>query len=251
MANNTSDQQMSSAFSELLHAAIPALQQSVTTRTAQLTAMLAPVSTVNATSIPGSNATVGAVSPTSGSNAGNGSSLAEELIRLTGETTLLRQVNELSQDVLNANTTALQQAAANQSQGSGIGVANTAKTIGSFLLGGLGIGSLVSEIAGLFGGGGQQAPAPLIKYSSPAALQYQGAVMNSGEIASYDYNAQGGIRPIGATGSSSSGQSTTQVVVQVNAMDSKSFMDHSDEIAQAVRAAMLNSSSLNDVISEM
>ena len=42
-----------------------------------------------------------------------------------------------------------------------------------------------------------------------------------------------------------------QISIQVNALDSRSFMDHSDEIAQAVRQAMLNSHSLNDVVNDI
>ena len=42
-----------------------------------------------------------------------------------------------------------------------------------------------------------------------------------------------------------------QITVQVQAMDSQSFLDHSDDIAQAVRQAMLNMSSLNDVVSNL
>jgi hypothetical protein len=38
--------------------------------------------------------------------------------------------------------------------------------------------------------------------------------------------------------------------VQVQAMDSQSFLDHSSDIAQAVRQAMLQSSVLNDVVRE-
>jgi hypothetical protein len=34
-------------------------------------------------------------------------------------------------------------------------------------------------------------------------------------------------------------------------MDSQSFLDHSNEIAQAVRAAMLNSNSINDVVNNL
>ncbi len=41
------------------------------------------------------------------------------------------------------------------------------------------------------------------------------------------------------------------VNVQVQAMDSRSFLDHSQEIARAVREAMLNSHALNDVVSEL
>jgi hypothetical protein len=42
-----------------------------------------------------------------------------------------------------------------------------------------------------------------------------------------------------------------QISIQVNALDSQSFMDHSYEIAQAVRSAMLNMNSLNDVVSDL
>jgi hypothetical protein len=41
------------------------------------------------------------------------------------------------------------------------------------------------------------------------------------------------------------------VHVHVKAMDSQSFMDRSNEIANAVKSAMLNSHSLNDVVSEV
>ena len=43
---------------------------------------------------------------------------------------------------------------------------------------------------------------------------------------------------------------STQITVQVQAMDSQSFLDHSNDIALAVRQAMLESSVLNDVIRE-
>ena len=48
-----------------------------------------------------------------------------------------------------------------------------------------------------------------------------------------------------------SGGGSGQMIVQVQAMDSQSFLDHSDDIAQAVRQAMLQSSVLNDVIREV
>jgi hypothetical protein len=53
--------------------------------------------------------------------------------------------------------------------------------------------------------------------------------------------------PASSSSSGSSG-STTQITVQVQAMDSQSFLDHSDDIAAAVRQAMLTSTTLNDVI---
>jgi hypothetical protein len=46
-------------------------------------------------------------------------------------------------------------------------------------------------------------------------------------------------------------QTAPQVVVQVNAIDSRSFVDHSQEIADAVRRAVLESNSLGDLFREM
>ena len=48
-----------------------------------------------------------------------------------------------------------------------------------------------------------------------------------------------------------SASTPTQITVQVQAMDSQSFLDHSNDIAQAVRQAMLESTTLNDVIREV
>jgi hypothetical protein len=42
-----------------------------------------------------------------------------------------------------------------------------------------------------------------------------------------------------------------QVTVNIQAMDARSFLDRSTDIAAAVREAILNSSSLNDVVTEL
>ncbi|MCL5746621.1 MAG: hypothetical protein M1541_22270 [Acidobacteria bacterium] len=47
------------------------------------------------------------------------------------------------------------------------------------------------------------------------------------------------------------GTTTPQITVQVQAMDSRSFLDHSEDIARAVRQAMLSSHGINDVITEL
>ncbi len=46
-------------------------------------------------------------------------------------------------------------------------------------------------------------------------------------------------------------RNTTQVTVNVQAMDSRSFLDRSHDIAQAVREAMLNMHSINDVVNDL
>jgi hypothetical protein len=45
--------------------------------------------------------------------------------------------------------------------------------------------------------------------------------------------------------------SPAQVVVNVSAMDSQSFMDRSNDLARAVREAMIHMHPLNDGIGEM
>jgi hypothetical protein len=114
--------------------------------------------------------------------------------------------------------------------------------LSDILGGGFGLSPLISGILGLFGGG-STAPAPLVPFQMPSSVQFQGGIdgPGGGGLTAADYGANGAPR----SASPSGGQNVT---VQVNAMDSKSFLDHSDDIAQAVRQAMLHSNSLNDVV---
>ena len=128
------------------------------------------------------------------------------------------------------------------SSGSGGSVASTLLDVFG---GGLGLSPVISGIASLFGGGsGSAAPAPLLRFALPPAIEVSGGVSESGGQAFAVDNPQGGL----PRALSSGGQA--QITVQVQAMDSQSFLDHSGDIAMAVRQAMLESSLLNDVIRE-
>ena len=68
--------------------------------------------------------------------------------------------------------------------------------------------------------------------------------------------SQGSAPPISATDSANnqaggSATNATQVTVNIQAMDSQSFLDRSQDIAQAVREAMLNMHSINDVVNDL
>jgi hypothetical protein len=112
---------------------------------------------------------------------------------------------------------------------------------------GLGLSPLISGIASLLGGGSSGSnpvPDPLIKFALPPSIQVNAGVSESGGAAFAVDHPQGGIPravPVSAP---------AQITVQVQAMDSKSFLDHSTDIAMAVRQAMLESSVLNDVVRE-
>jgi hypothetical protein len=106
---------------------------------------------------------------------------------------------------------------------------------------GLGLVPLVTTLFGLFGGGDNPAPAPLTKYAMPARVNFEAAETADG-LASVDY---------GQSGAPRSYAPAPQVNVTVQAMDARSFLDRSSDIAAAVREAMLNLNSINDVVNEL
>ena len=171
-----------------------------------------------------------------------------------------RQINSLTSanqaliETVLANTQAVIQNSASQGGGKSVG-RSIASTIFSS---GLGLAPLVSSIVKLVSGGSQSASPPtLLQYVAPPALQLDvadtpGAGFGPANFQPVTYG-QNGLPRLAAQDppqrpASSQG---TQISIQVNALDSQSFMDHSYEIAQAVRQAMLNSSSLNDVVSDL
>jgi hypothetical protein len=116
---------------------------------------------------------------------------------------------------------------------------------------GLGVSPLIRGILGLFGGGDMPAPAPLMKYTLPPAIQFQAAEAG-GRVMSADYDQAGMARGYGApsSGGVASG-AAPQITVNVQAMDSRSFLDRSNDIALAVREAMLNLNAINDVVNDL
>ena len=109
---------------------------------------------------------------------------------------------------------------------------------------GLGLAPLIGGLGSLFGGsGGSTTPPPLSAYAAPESVRFEGDFYRSANTA--DWAGSGGAQ------SGTPLPTSTQITVQVNAMDSQSFLDHSQDIANAVRHAMLNSNSLNDVVSDL
>jgi len=182
---------------------------------------------------------------------GGSGALTQQLTTITQQLQQLQTVNQTQMETMEANTAALSQnTSAKGSSGS-----STASTIGSTLesVFGLGLSPLISGLVSLFGGGGSSQPTPLVPFVAPASVQANAGISSGSSGAFAVDTADGGLpRPVPASGSSSSSASssspTTQITVQVQALDSQSFLDHSDDIAAAVRQAMLTSTTLNDVI---
>ena len=102
-----------------------------------------------------------------------------------------------------------------------------------------GIASIVSGFIGLFGGG-KSTPPPLVHFEAPSSQNQTAFVGSSTRPANWSESATS------AEGASSKGiyASGTEPNVQ-------SLQYQSAQIAQAVKQALLNSSSLNDVIAEI
>ncbi len=176
--------------------------------------------------------------------------LNEQLVQITQQLTQARALQQSQSDALAENTKALAASTTTKSQSGG----STAGTIGGVLSSVfeslLGVGSIISGISSLFGGGQKSDPLPaLSQYTAPAAQSFAGGISTATSgISGVDHDLNGGARPLTT---SSQTAASHQITVQVQAMDSKSFLDHSDDIARAVRHAILQGSSLNDVLSEV
>ncbi|MCZ2075103.1 MAG: hypothetical protein LC130_08895 [Bryobacterales bacterium] len=193
----------------------------------------------------------------------SGENLAESLTAVTKSLDGLAAMAQAQSDAVGSNTNAVLQNTAAQSSG---GAKNTLSTIGKFASGilgsGLGLLPAFSAISKLFGGGSEESQPALVTYSAPPSLHID-AVNPSGAARTDGWLGLGSgstERRNTATSASTTlepsptelkAAASPQITIQVQAMDSRSFMDHSGDIARAVREAMLNMHALNDVVTDL
>lgn len=146
------------------------------------------------------------------------------------------------------NTQAVQQNTVSRESGGGA-VAEAAKSTAKSLLGGVLVSPLISGLVGLFRGGSKPEPPAPVKYAPPESIRFQGGLVGlpSQGIVGVDYGADGMPRATPAPAPSY----TMPVTVNVQAIDSRSFLEHRDEIAHAIREALLNGHPLNEVMNEL
>jgi hypothetical protein len=182
-------------------------------------------------------------SVTSGIDAAvTGSSLSPALAEAASEIAKLREVYQRQADLIAANTQALSNA--------GSGGASIAGKVASTATGALGSGlgllsPIVSGLLGLFGHHAST-PTPLPVYTPPAPVAVD-AVLRSGSTPAP------AAAPVATAAPAPAVQPAyaPQITVNVSAMDSRSFLDRSTEIASAVREAILNNHPINGVISDL
>lgn len=199
---------------------------------------LAVTSTAGGNATGGAGASSGSTTGLTGVTQGSLQDVNEQLSTLASQVGSLAAVQQSQVSATQDNTQALGQNTTTKGSGGSIG--GTVGGIASSVLGS-GLSPIISGLLSLFDGSSTQnliAPTP---FSLPPSVDYQAGLTSTGQVAPVDSGQGGQVR-------TQSTNTPTQVTVQVNAIDSQSFLDHSDDIANAVKAALLNSHSLSDVI---
>jgi hypothetical protein len=165
----------------------------------------------------------------------------------------LQQAYQQQASLISANTQAIQSNTSAQSSHSAL---STVGSAASSVLGGFGLLSpLVSGIASLFHHSSTPAPLPVYIPPSPVAINatLNSAANSATNSATSNATSTAGATPNPAQSASMASQTApaAQVTVNVNAMDSQSFMDRSNDIANAVREAMLNMHPINGVVASL
>lgn len=132
-----------------------------------------------------------------------------------------------------------------------LGSSKAPSAAGSVAKGGGLLLPMVSGLLRLFGGGDTRELPPLPVFELPAPLRTELGLDAGGETFSIDRGAGGRVRRSTPAEQAGTSQAPAQVTVEVRALDSQSFLDRREDIARAVREAMLESHSLNDVVSEI
>ncbi len=194
----------------------------------------------------GSSGNVGQVFSTNvptGGGSGSTSALTDQLSTIASQLEELQSINQSQMSNVEAATSTASKSSGGSTAGS-IG-----DTVLDFLGLGSGLGPLISGLVGLFGGGGggSSQTTAVTPYIQPLPINLQAGFSGSsaGGASGVDYGEGG--QPRQTTAASAQ----QQITVQVQAMDSQSFLDRSNDIAEAVKKAMLETSTLNDVIREV
>lgn len=169
--------------------------------------------------------------------------VTENIASIASQLEQLRSLTQLQAGSVAENTLAVVQNTATKTGG---GAASTAGSVAkSWVSTVMPIVPLIQGLVGLFKHPKAEPP-PLQTYALPPSVQFQGAAADGSRgIVASDYGQDGLPRAVTASTPAAS------VTVNVQAMDSQSFLDHSDEIATAVRQALLKGHGLADVVNDL
>ena len=193
-------------------------------------------------------APLNAASNGEGQSTGAVGELARELASLRQQLGTAEETARKQADLLEQNTRAVIESGTRAGSGAfdtAREAVSTARNSGALGL----LGSpLVSLFSRLFGRNDAAVETPLTPVALPAPVSEDlGISPAASGLEPVTYRADG----VPRTSNQPAPAPAANITIQVQAMDSRSFLDNSDQIARAVREAMLNSHALNDVLGEM
>ncbi|MBK5293260.1 MAG: hypothetical protein JJE04_16495 [Acidobacteriia bacterium] len=175
--------------------------------------------------------------------------LREQIANLNRNIGDLRQTSQRQLESVDENTRATLENSGKSSVASAVSAVGQVSRVMSGAGSGLTVSPLIGGLIKLFSGKKNEEPSPLQLYVPPPPIRLDGAVSKTGipGLEEVGYGQDGLPRRNGSGWASGS----PPITIQVQTIDSRSFMDHSESIARAVREAMLNMHSLNDVITDL
>jgi hypothetical protein len=196
--------------------------------------------------VPAAAQTVNALDPVAGI-AGSAAS-AGDLGRLSTELELLRRATAQQTESLVGNTQALMDSLTSKVSGAAGTAGASAGNVLTNVVGSMfGLSPIISGVLNLLGVGKHETPPPLMEFALPQAVKQDMGIQADNSFAALTYGDAG----VAKSAPAATASQPAQINVQVQAMDSRSFMDRSDDIARAVKEAMLHSHSLNDVVVDL
>lgn len=172
---------------------------------------------------------------TAGQGTGDLSALAMEVSRLV-EATSVAAANNVAPAKVSTSVSSAQDSSTGET------ILRTAAMM-------TGVGPIVTGLMKLFRSGDPEPVPALERFQAAPSVSVEAGLSASREYGAIRY-AQGGL-PDTAGVSQPSATQTQTIQVNIQAFDSQSFLDRQDDIARAVREAMLHSNSLNDVVLEL
>ena len=114
-----------------------------------------------------------------------------------------------------------------------------------------GVGPIVTGLMKLFGSRDPEPVPALEKFIMPSSVSVEAGLSADRGYSSVRYSQGGQPQLAGNAAGGTTRTSASTIQVNIQAMDSQSFLDRQDDIAKAVREAMLHSNSLNDIVMEL
>jgi len=179
----------------------------------------------------------------------SGQVLTENLNSLTRQVLVLIQTTSRQTDTLERNTKAMVENTMSHIASRASDVAKATQRFLGPAGAGLLASPLVSGLLRLFRNDKiEPGPDPVTYQAPPSVNVFSGLTSeNPDELTAVSYGQLGQPRVV----SSLPKPAAPPVTVNVNAIDTRSFLDHADEIAEAMRRAILNSHALSDVIHDV